>query len=132
MRLTLMVAVLCCTASPVLAEQMLYCTDTDATGFSWPQKGKPRTAKFNPERHTIKVVSDTERIITRMVGDTAGSTDRYTCQLYLDRAISCNDGSGNRPWVFYRNTYSRAFLGGPPAGGGDQNTSIAYGICTKF
>src|SRR5262249_41120617 len=66
-----------CTASLALAEDVLYCVDTDLTGFKWDNKGSVRTANFVAQRYTVKVVSDTERLITRMLGDTAGSTDRY-------------------------------------------------------
>ncbi len=71
---------LCFTASSVLADEVLYCTDSDATGFKWDKDGAAhshsgRPTRFTVERYTIKVVSETERIITRMVGDTAGSSN---------------------------------------------------------
>jgi hypothetical protein len=65
-------------ASPVLAEEVLYCVDTEMVGFAWDKAGQARQARFKPDRFTVKLVSDTERIITRMVGHTAGSSRTYT------------------------------------------------------
>jgi len=124
------ILVLCFVASPVLAEEVLYCTDTAATGFAW-QNGQASPSLFNPERFTIKVTSDTERVITRMVGDTAGRSLRYRCRHAFEQ-LACDPGDGALPWLFAGNAYTRAFLAGPPVGGGDQNIWIAYGICTKF
>jgi len=93
-----------CTASLALAEDVLYCVDTDLTGFKWDNKGSVRTANFVAQRYTVKVVSDTERLITRMLGDTAGSTDRYHCEQpdAVDREIIACRGiwSFDRPWFF--------------------------------
>src|SRR5262245_60014154 len=83
------------TASPVLAEEVLYCVDTQAVGFVW-DNGNVRRRAFTQER------------------------------------IICAESTSFEPWAFYRNTYTRAFLAGPPAGGTDPNTWIAYGTCTKF
>ena len=107
--------------------------DTEAVGLVWDKTGRTRRAGFTKERHTVKVLSDTARIVTQMSGDTAGVPQQYTCKptLPLGR-IACDDGSGVEPWVFYRNTYTRAFLAGPPAGGTDENIWIAYGTCTVF
>jgi hypothetical protein len=65
---------LCFTASSVLADEVLYCTDTAATGYLWDQ-GKAASVTrtvFTEQRFTIKVVSASGRIITSMIGDTAG------------------------------------------------------------
>jgi hypothetical protein len=41
-------------------------------------------------------------------------------------------GSDSMPWIFYKTSYTRAFLGGPPTGGRDRNILVAYGTCAKF
>jgi hypothetical protein len=123
------------TASPVLAEEVLYCVDTKSAGLVWNNKGEASVSAFDPDRWTIKVVSETERVITR-IGDTAGRSDTYTCKrpylAPLKNTIVCDDDYGDTPWIFHRNTYIRAFLSGPPAGGGDPNSLVAYGTCTKW
>ena len=64
-----------CITSPVLAEQVLYCVDTAVTGFKWSERGKASVSKFSAERFTVKVVSDTARIITlAILRDRPGST----------------------------------------------------------
>ena len=120
--------------SPVLAEEVLYCVDTNTTGFAWDKNGKAKAGLFNVERHTVKVVSDTERLITPTEGDTAGKAYAYECKQY-DEVVLCR----GTPlplldvWQFYPDGYTRAFLsGGPPASGRDRNIVIAYGTCTKF
>jgi hypothetical protein len=55
----LIVALSICTASPVLAEEVLYCTDTAATGFGWTDSGA-QSYPFRKDRYTIKVMSDTD------------------------------------------------------------------------
>jgi len=74
---------LCLAASPVLAQEVPYCVDTDAVGFRW-KEGRASSGKFAPDRYTIKLVSPTQRIMTRMVGDTAGVPQRYTCRSLQD------------------------------------------------
>jgi hypothetical protein len=127
---------LCLTASPVLAEEVLYCVDNQAVGFKWDEAGTVRTGSFTVERYTVKLLSDTQRIITRMVGDTAGESTSYTCRRPYPHAqkerITCDDGSGTEPWLFNRNKYTRVFLAGPPVGGTDPNIMVVYGTCTKF
>jgi hypothetical protein len=119
-----------------LADEVLYCVDTAVTGFKWNQSGQASSSQFGPERFTIKIVSNTERIVTQMVGDIAGQSLAVKCRRSFMRSsserISCDDGTGAEPWLFYRNTYTRVFLAGPPAGGSDPNITIAYGTCTKF
>jgi hypothetical protein len=79
------------------------------------------------------VLSHTQRIITPTVGDTAGHSVWYICHTpYEEGEIACEDASGTVPWLFHRSTYTRAFLLGPPGGGGNPNIGVAYGICTKF
>jgi hypothetical protein len=67
-------------ASPAMAQQVLYCVDTQAVGFIWDKPDQARPAAFKEERYTVKVLSETDRIITRMVGDTAGQQEMYTCR----------------------------------------------------
>jgi hypothetical protein len=137
------------TASPVLADEVLYCVDTAVTGFKWNQSGQASVAQFKPTRFTIKIVSlsdtdsrvaklyglrgNTKRIVTEMEGDTAGRTRTITCgPPRFDESVACDEVVGGRPWIFSRSTYTRAFLaGGPPAGGRDPNIAIAYGTCTN-
>jgi hypothetical protein len=57
---------LCFFASPVLAEEVLDCTDTAVVGFKWDNKGVASPIGFEPNRYTIKVVSDSKRLITLM------------------------------------------------------------------
>jgi hypothetical protein len=120
-----------CTTSPVLAEEVMDCVDTQSVGFVWDKAGKVRQRRFTEDRH--EVLSDTQRIITPTVGDTAGYSVWYICHTaYEEGEIACDDASGTVPWLFHRNTYTRAFLFGPPGGGGDPNIGVAYGTCTKF
>jgi hypothetical protein len=111
------------TVSSVLADEVLYCSDTAATGFVW-EAGSAKSVIFNPERFTIKVRSDTRRVI----GDNI-----YTCRVENELGrTACEAALSGWPWIFHGNTYTRAFLLGPPAGSGDLNIAIAYGTCTKF
>jgi hypothetical protein len=104
-------------------------------------KGVASPGKFTPDRYTIKVLSDTQRLITKMVGETAGIATLYDCKrTFGPEQLVCADesiaeaahvtalraGGGYVPWAFYRNTYTRAFLFGPPAGAPrDANIWIA-------
>lgn len=118
---------LCIMATSVLADEVLYCTDTDATGFGWDKNGNatpPR--RFKLERFTISVKSDDQRVLA------TGELLFCKRSLVNEDRIICDIVNGGWVWVFFKNTYSRAFLAGPPAGGGDPNIWIAYGTCTKF
>jgi hypothetical protein len=122
--------------SPTLAEEVLYCVDTQAVGFTWDKRGQASVSKFVPERFTIKIVTETERVITRMTGDTPGWSIVFTCKrpypTQTPEQIACDERRSQMPWVFHRNTYLRAILMGPPGGGSDPNSQVAYGTCTKF
>jgi hypothetical protein len=125
------------TASLALADEVLYCVENDAAGFKWDNQGHAAPTSFNPARFTIKITSETERVIARMTGDTAGKAVQYECQpVFFDDKdeIICRDPPGGlAPWSFYHNTtFVRAFLAGPPTGGTDKNIVISYGTCTKF
>jgi hypothetical protein len=52
----------------------------------------------------------------------------------LRAALICGDDLGMLPWAFSQNnTYSHAFLPGPPTNGqNDLNIWIAHGACTRF
>ena len=93
--------------------------------------GEAKPTDFTPQRYTIKIVSDTERLITQIAGGPSPRQVQYECH-QLNEVIACQSMLGATPWRFYRNTYTRAFLGGPPAGSTDPNIAIAYGTCTKF
>jgi hypothetical protein len=105
----------------------LYCTDTAATGFAW--KGQEaQQANFKPDRYTVKIVSETQRIITRMAGDTAGRAENFQCERLVYGAaqkIACT--RYDTPWVFTGLTYVRALLSRD-----DGNIVVAYGACAKF
>ena len=125
---------ICFAASPSLAEEVLYCADTQAIGFFW-DKARPETASvstFTPGRFTIKVISGTKRTITATSGGAAGFSAEYQCQPPFLNRITCTDNIGTLPWIFSAGGYTRAFLSGPPVGSTDPNILVAYGTCTKF
>ena len=130
------VMALCFTVSPLLADEVLYCTDTDATGFKWDKNGAVSPRHFVEERFTVKIVSDSLRLITPSAGDAAGMSLELSCARPLpygmpDRTV-CNNQLSEEMWVFFRNTYTRSYLFFAPPAGGDQNILVAYGTCTKF
>jgi hypothetical protein len=120
-------------ASQVLAEELLYCTDTAIVGFMWDKKGEAKSTEFNSERHTVKVLSDSERLITRMQGGPTGAKpDQFKCT-QADNLVTCQGILPVNVWHFYPDAYTRAYLyGGPPASGRNPNIWVAYGTCTKF
>jgi hypothetical protein len=133
----MLAAMVLCTASLAMADDVLYCADTEDTGFSWDDTGKGVATKFNPHRFTVKVISDTERVISDM--NEYHPPDTYTCRstVFGNGQIACDSGliRGFDPWVFYKNNYTHAFLGGPlvgPPNKMEQNIMIAYGTCTHF
>jgi len=65
-----------CAPSPVLAEEVLDCVDTKATGFYWEKNGTTSPTDFKPERFTVKVTSDLQRSIS----DSTGFVITYMCQ----------------------------------------------------
>jgi hypothetical protein len=120
-------------ATAANAEEVLLCVDTDATGFVW-RNGQAKQALLKTERYTVKALSETERVITRMEGDTAGSALQYLCMpspLEPRDAIACTDlPFHGEPWVFKGMAYTRAILAGGPIGY-DPNIAVAYGMCTR-
>ena len=63
MRIAAIAIVDLCMAAPVSAEGVLYRTDTDGNGFSWDKQGKAQRTGYTPERITVKVISETKRMI---------------------------------------------------------------------
>jgi hypothetical protein len=55
-------------ASPVLAEEALYCVDTAATGFKWDEQRRASPAMFKEQRFTVRIESETKRTITETTG----------------------------------------------------------------
>jgi hypothetical protein len=121
---------------PAWGEEVLYCTETDFMSERVARKGKRAT-------FIVKVISETERTITNLTGDTKGKALRYKCRRpfatnsssdnEVGRAASgrivCGSGSGKAPWVFHDGTFARTSLAEPDAG--DPNIGIAYGTCVK-
>ena len=133
---------LCITASPVFAEDVLYCTDTAIVGVKWDQNGRATITRFtNLGRFTVRIVrSPAEKLQEgvhfrlysekRIVSD-GRSNMEMECMLSLGGLVCEDDAS--IPWTFGpNNTYARAFLAGPPAGAQDPNIFIAHGTCTKI
>jgi hypothetical protein len=139
------------TTAPVLADQVLYCIDTNSAGFIWDKSGAAALRRFHLDRFTVKLEPATGLKQVRTLTQTTGGGDsrRYDCSMNLMTSevdsqgiplsskspVACNDVAGAEPWVFFPdNTYTQAFLlGGPPSGGGhDPNIWISYGVCTPF
>jgi hypothetical protein len=149
-RSILSVPVLLCLATvPALADEVLYCTDTDVAGFAWDKNGGASIHRFNAKRYTVKLEPATDyglkqvRVITR---SDEGRPERYKCESNLllgdwDKTthlpdsstspLTCEDQTGTQPWEFFPdNSYRHAFLHGGPDR--DPNIWIAYGTCTRF
>ena len=117
-------------ASTASAEELLFCADEGATGFVWDDKGNVQSTGFAMRRYTIRVVSESERWISKQ----GGSPVKYTCTnengLYF-----CRDAFLPTPFIFGPNGYTRAYLAGTPLGGvpeKDPYILVSYGTCTKF
>ena len=81
-----LIVVLLCLSGTAQADEVLYCADTAATGFVWKGQEAQR-ANFKPERYTVKIVSETERIITLMSGDGAGEAEDYQCKRLAQKIV---------------------------------------------
>ena len=119
------------TATPVHANEVLYCADTQVLGFLWGQNGVAQSS-FNGQRFTIKVLWETDR---------GGHDDERKNAISLgvfaqslSRTPRVTHFLGVEPWVFYKNTCSWAFLAAPAMGPdkSDLNIAVGYGTCTKF
>ena len=126
-------------AAPAWAEEVLYCAETDSNGFYWEEgSSEGKRTGFKPKRYIVNIISESRRNISPMIGDTKGSTSRYTCRRYdpdIPRQVVCNSILGLTPWIFHDNTFVRAFLPGPPTappGKADNNVIISYGTCVKY
>lgn len=117
-------------ASPAWAEEILYCSDTDKNGYFWDKDGNAKRTGFNPKRFTVKVISETKRVISE-----DGYESEYTCDKKLG-AYHCRETNGFNmsPIIFGPKGFTRAYLLGTPLGVGifDPNIYVAYGTCTKF
>ena len=134
-------------AGPAWGEEVLFCTETDSTGFVWDKgSSEGRPTAFREKRYIVKIISESKREITPTVGDTKGMTSHFTCRRpyfeamsgstgsygRLARQIVCSDSSGNDPWIFHDNGFMYASLSGPPIAGLDPTAFIAYGTCVKY
>jgi hypothetical protein len=129
--------------TPVLAEEVLNCADTNNAGFKWDKKGEASPlVTFPLHRFTIKVgptqsypfISDNERLITRtMEGMSRGVSELYRCTHWDQGVVCVLPRAPINPWLFANNGhYVRPFLaGGPPDSGFDPNIAIIYGTCTR-
>jgi len=70
------------------------CTAVYTRGEKLGQSARtPRQRPFTEDRYRVEVLSDTQRIITPMVGDTAGHSDWYICHTpYEEGEIACEEG----------------------------------------
>jgi hypothetical protein len=134
MNTTFLVALCICMASPSLAQEVLYCTDTASTGFGWTDSGA-QSYPFIKSRYTVKVVSDIERVIARMPDNNAV---QYKCERSSARPdlIQCQSlqitEDLQNTWLFYHNSYTSAFLFGITVGSVARHIYVTYGTCTKF
>jgi hypothetical protein len=138
------ILIACVPHTPVLAEEVLRCADTNYAGFKWDKKGEASPlVTFPLHRFTIKVgptqsypfISDKERLITRTTeGMSRGESQLYRCT-HRDQGVVCVlPFAPSNPWLFATNNghYVRPFLtGGPPDSGFDPNIAIIYGTCTR-
>jgi hypothetical protein len=115
------------------AEEVFYCIEKSSHGFVWGnQKGNAVSMSMTAGRHLVRVVSETERLITRTTNDKDQKSTRYTCKKNNETTIACDEGGGIKPWIFYDRQFVRAILAKPPLKGESRDILIAYGTCTKF
>jgi hypothetical protein len=113
-------------AAPASAEVVLYCVDTAGNGFAWDKQGKVSRTNFHPARFTVKVISETERMINLPA---FGDSTRYICvKSETAPFYHCNLATGSVafPIIFDPKGYVRARMTK-----GSQ-VGVAYGTCTKF
>jgi hypothetical protein len=138
------ILIACVPHTPVLAEEVLHCADTNYAGFKWDKKGEASPlVTFPLHRFTIKVgptqsypfISDKERLITRTTeGMSRGESQLYRCTHWDQGVVCVLPFAPSNPWLFATNNghYVRPFLaGGPPDSGFDPNIAIIYGTCTR-
>jgi hypothetical protein len=138
------------TASPILADDVLYCSDRDSVGFKWDRSGQASKASFALSRFTVRIgpapsrssssfaqpiAPDEREVVETTDGPDKGIPIVYRCAKVGDDKVVCTfPEHGTTPWMFAANGhYVRAFLAGGPASSGlDPNIAIAYGTCTRF
>jgi len=137
MRAVLLVVVLVALSQTALAEErVLYCTETDSTGFKWEAgQTEGQNTDFKKDRYIVEVLSEEKRTFTQTTGDVTGVTVTLACRKAYPAQepdlLTCNTPCGMEPWLFQGNTFVYAFLYGTPVGG-DPNIIISYGTCTEF
>lgn len=83
------------------AEEVFYCIEKSSHGFVWGnQKGNAVSMSMTADRHLVRVISETERLITRTTGDKDQKSTRYTCKKNDKSTIACDEGGGIMPWIF--------------------------------
>ena len=127
-------------------EEVLYCTEKDSTGFYWIKGAtEGEWTGFKPSCNIVNIISETKRAITPTTGDVKGSSRGYSCHRpeawrstsydeelrSLSRRIVCDTGRADPTWIFHDDTFVRALLSGPPAGGADPKIVVSYGTCAK-
>ena len=127
---------LCFLASPVLAEEVLHCIDTENTGFHWEGGHASKTnfelsrffVKIGPAEGAIRLLSENDRLITQASeGVLQHKSAEYRCEKISGMgSIVCNDKAANgMPWLFGSNGhYVRAYLLGGPAGPLDPKLAV--------
>lgn len=133
MRFVIIVAVFLGGVPLALAEEVLYCTDTDANGFRFGENTnvKAQLQHFIPQRFTVKIISETERLVRTPDWP---EPIKYKCFKRVD-AFSCveSDGVAFAPINFGPNGYTRAkLLSKPIFDDAVPDMYVAYGTCTKF
>jgi hypothetical protein len=78
---------LCLATAPVLADQVLYCVDTDVAGFIWDKSGAASLRKFTTSRYIVKMEPATEYGLkqSRVITDTTWGVLGHSLQ-YKSRA----------------------------------------------
>ena len=127
MRIAAISIIALCMTAPAAAEEVLYCIDTESTGFKWDKQGNAWRTGFKPGRFTVKVISETKRMISL-----EENAVPYNCRAILGIDF-CTRATGVvfDPINFKGNSYTRAHLFGTPIGG-DPNITVSYGTCTKY
>jgi len=118
-------------STSVMAEEVLYCTDTAANGFRFNKDGNAKATQFKPSRFTVKVLSENKRLIQ---SDDWPEPIPYTCFKRVD-VLSCvhPDGVAFDPINFGINGYTRArLLSRPIFDLAVPDMYVAYGTCSKF
>lgn len=130
-RILTVAAIVMTLAGPAWAEETLNCVDKASNGFQW-KDGKAKRSGFKPERFTVRVVSDSVRILK----PPGTSTPRkYECKKLLvsPHILECWDTQNPtfNPIIFQGDRFARVSNFSEHVGG-DPGMLVAYGTCTKF